>query len=176
MSSNSATALRLSLSTIIPFWLDGKEVASSSTFDVVSPVTHDCLYQASAASEEDAERAVDSAQKAFKTWSKTKPNARRDIFLRAAAIFRDRRDRLKEYSYNETGQAPAFFGFEYSAAIDICESIAGLIQPASESSSPVVNEGSGLLLKEPWGVVLAVSPWNAPYVLGVRAILTPLAM
>jgi acyl-CoA reductase-like NAD-dependent aldehyde dehydrogenase len=61
-------------------------------------------------------------------------------------------------------------------ADDICVSIAGLIQVASESAARVVNEGCALLLKEPWGVVLAIAPWNAPYVLGVRAILTPLAM
>jgi acyl-CoA reductase-like NAD-dependent aldehyde dehydrogenase len=176
MTSNGNTISRFNSSSIVPFWLNGQEVIGSSTFEVTSPLDNQPIYRASAASEEDVKKAVASAEEAFKTWSSTKPSVRRDVFLKAAEEFRKRRDELRQYSYKETGQAPAFFGFEYSAAIDICVSIAGLIQIASESTAPVVNEGSALLLKEPWGVVLAIAPWNAPHVLGVRAILTPLAM
>ncbi|KAK5042881.1 hypothetical protein LTR84_012414 [Exophiala bonariae] len=176
MTTNGGQASFFDGSSTVPLWIDGKEVISSSTFEVTSAVTHQTLYRASSAGEEEIKTAVNSAQTAFKTWSLTKPAVRRDIFLQAAKEFEKRRDELKRYSYNETGQSPAFFGFEYSAAIDICVSIAGLIQVASESVAPVVNEGSALLLKEPWGVVLAIAPWNAPHVLGVRAILTPLAM
>lgn len=172
----STMASHFNSSSIIPFWLDGKEVTGSSSFQVISPLNNQPLYRASSASEEEAQIAVSCAEKALKTWSSTKPSFRRDIFLKAAEGFRQRRDELRQYSYKETGQAPAFFGFEYSAAIDICLSLAGLIQIASESTSPIVDDGSALLLKEPWGVVLAIAPWNAPYVLGVRAVLTPLAM
>lgn len=160
----------------IPFWLDGKEVTTSFTFEVISPLNHKPLYQSSSASREDVEKAIASAQEAYKSWSLTRPGHRRDIFLRAAEEFKKRRDELRQYSYNETGAAAAMFEFEYAAAIDLCISIAGLIQPASNSTSPLVNEGIALVIKEPYGVVLAIAPWNAPHVLGVRACLHPLAM
>ncbi|KAK5048711.1 hypothetical protein LTR84_005803 [Exophiala bonariae] len=176
MATNGVPEARFGSSSTIPLWLDGKEITSNSTFEVTSPVTHEVLYSASSASEEDVHKAVDSAQRAFNTWSLTKPRERRDIFLKAAKEFERRRPELKTYIYNETGEASAFFEFEYTGAIETCISIAGLIQVASESAAPTVNDGSAILLKEPWGVVLAISPWNAPYALGIRAVLSPLAM
>lgn len=164
--------------SVVPFWLDGNEVYSNSTFDVISPITQKIIYQASSATENDVHKAVLSAQKAFTSWSRTKPRARQDIFLKAAERFKDRTEELRSYSRNETGADPAMFAFEHNAAYEMCRSIAGLIQPALESSSPVVDaEGSSaIVMKEPYGVVLAIAPWNAPNVLGLRSLLQPLAM
>lgn len=165
-------------SSTIPLWLDGKPVTLSSTFDVVSPVDQKTIYKCSSADEEDVQKAIASAEKAFKTWSKTKPDFRRDIFLRAADEFKRRRDEMRHYSYTETGAAESMFAFEHNLAYEACKSIAGLIQVASTSSMPVVGEEgmNAILLKEPYGVVLGIAPWNAPYVLGLRACLQPLAM
>ena len=165
-------------SSTIPLWLDGKEVKLSSTFDVVSPLDQKTLYKCSAADEEDVQKAITAAEKAFKTWSKTKPNFRRDIFLKAADEFAKRRDELKHYSYSETGVAESMFAFEHNLAYEACKSIAGLIQVASTSNMPVVAEegGNAMLIKEAYGVILGIAPWNAPYVLGLRACLQPLAM
>lgn len=165
-------------SSTIPVWLDGVQVVLGSTFDVVSPVDGSTLYQASSANEEDVLRAVHSAEASFKTWSKSKPNFRRDIFLRASELFLNRRKELQQYSMTETGTVEAIFSRDLEMAADACKSIAGLIQVASSSSSPVVAEegSSSIIYKEPYGVVLGIAPWNAPYVLGVRACLQPLAM
>lgn len=174
---NSSSSI-FNTSSTIPLWLDGKEVTSSSTFDVVSPVDHKTLYKASSASEEDALKAIASAEKAAKAWAKSKPAERRDIFLRAAEEFKRRRDELYQYSRTETGAPESMFVFEHNLAYQACLSVAGLIQVATTSSSPVVAEEgtSALVVKEPYGVVLGIAPWNAPYVLGLRACLQPLAM
>jgi acyl-CoA reductase-like NAD-dependent aldehyde dehydrogenase len=165
-------------SSTIPLWLDGKEVQLSSTFDVVSPVDNKTLYKCSAADEDDVHKAIAAAEKAFKTWSQTKPNFKRDIFLRAADEFKRRRDELYHYSKTETGAAESMFSFEHNLAYEACKTIAGLIQVATISSSPVVAEEghNALLMKEPYGVVLGIAPWNAPFALGLRACLQPLAM
>lgn len=70
------------------------------------------------------------------------------------------------------------FNFEHNLAYQACLSVAGLIQIATTSTSPVVaDEGtSALVVKEPYGVILGIAPWNAPYVLGLRAFLQPIAM
>jgi acyl-CoA reductase-like NAD-dependent aldehyde dehydrogenase len=182
MTTNSANGAKSSASAFntsstIPLWLDGKEVKGSTTFDVISPVDHQKLYSCSGASEEDANAAVAAAEKAFKTWSKTKPGERRDIFLRAAEEFAKRRDELWTYSNTETGAPEVFFNFEYGAAHDACKSVAGLISAMNGTFPTVGEEGkSALLINEPYGVVLGIAPWNAPYVLGLRACLQPLAM
>ena len=177
-NGTAASGSSFNTSSTIPLWLDGKEVTLSSTFDVVSPVDHKTLYKASSGSDEDALKAIASAEKAFKTWSKTKPNERRDVFLRAAEGFKKRKDELYQYAKTETGAADGMFAFEHNLAYQACLSVAGLIQVASTASAPVVAEEgtSALIVKEPYGVILGIAPWNAPYVLGLRACLQPLAM
>lgn len=165
-------------SSTIPLWLDGKEVKTSTTFDVISPVDHEKLYSCAAASEDDAQAAIASAEKAFKTWSKTKPAERRDIFLRAYEEFAKRRDELYAYSQTETGAPDSMFNFEYGAAADACKAVAGYLVSALNGTLPTVQEEgkSAMIIQEPYGVVLGIAPWNAPYVLGLRACLQPLAM
>lgn len=70
------------------------------------------------------------------------------------------------------------FAFEHNLAYQACLSVAGLIQVATTSTSPIISEegSSALVIKEPYGVVLGIAPWNAPYALGLRACLQPLAM
>lgn len=162
----------------IPFWLDGKEVISSTTFDICSPLSHSKLYRCSSASEKDVSLAIQSARKAFLTWSQSKPHIRRDIFLRAAEEYKRRKAELRHYSLTETGASNAMFEFEHEAAYQACKDIAGLIQIASTGEMPIVaaEGGSSAILHEPFGVVLGIAPWNAPNVLGIRACLQPLAM
>ncbi|KAH7112075.1 vanillin dehydrogenase [Dendryphion nanum] len=162
----------------IPFWLDGREFESNSTFDVISPIDQKTLYKCSSAGEQDVLHAIESAQQAFLLWSKTKPRTRRDIFLRAADEFERRKNELRHYSLTETGASDAMFAFEHEAACQACKDIAGLIQIATTATMPTVDgeDSSSAVLNEPFGVVLGIAPWNAPNVLGLRSCLQPLAM
>ncbi|OAP60067.1 hypothetical protein AYL99_05069 [Fonsecaea erecta] len=182
LSSSSDGALptpsAFNVDSTIPLWLNGQQVALPETFDVISSQNQKVLYKCSSASEADVERAVASAQEAFKYWSQTKPNFRRDIFLRAADIFEKRKQELGHYSQTETGALPSMFSLEHSLAADACRSIAGLIQVAIASTvlTPAEHGSNAITVKQPYGVVLAISPWNVPNVLGLRACLQPLAM
>ncbi|KAB9006571.1 hypothetical protein FH972_026925 [Carpinus fangiana] len=164
-------------SSTIPIWLDGKEVIATDSFEVVSPLDNKVLYKCSSASDKDVTSALESAQNAFKTWRLTKPNERRDILLRAATILETRRDELWNFSNKETGAADSMFAFDHILGIEACKNTAGLIQTVQGYIPTVTNEGSSaMVLREPYGVVLAISPWNCPVVLGLRSIIGPLAM
>ncbi|KAL6819269.1 vanillin dehydrogenase [Trichoderma camerunense] len=179
MGANSGSSVSaFTTSSTIPFWLKGKQVMSAETFDVISPLDQKPLYKCSSASEGDVLRAVKAAKEAYMSWSQTKPDTRRDIFLRAAELFERRRKEMFHYSHTETGAAQNIFDIEHGFAANACRSIAGLIQVATTSSMPIVAEEGrhAMLVKEPYGVVLAISPWNIPNVLGLRACLQPLAM
>lgn len=175
-NGHEAKATGFDSSSTVPLWLDGKEVTTSQTLDVISPVTGKKLYTAAAATNEDALKAIEAAHRAFPAWSATKPAARRDIFLRAAAEFERRRDECYKYCFEETGSPNSMFGFEFQLAIDACKDIAGLIQTV-QGGMPITSEtgSTAIMLREPYGVVLGIAPWNAPHVLGVRACLQPLA-
>lgn len=167
MASNGATngashdhPREWSTSSTIPLFLDGKEVTTSTTFDVISPVTNKKLYSCASANEADAEAAIASCAKAFPAWSKMKPALRRDIFLRAAEGFAKRRDESWKYMHEETGSERPMFEFTYGVAIDACKDAAGLIQTIEGSAPTVAEEGSSaIVFKEPYGVVLGIAPW-----------------
>jgi acyl-CoA reductase-like NAD-dependent aldehyde dehydrogenase len=78
---------KFDISLTIPLWLDGKEVTTSKSFDVTSPITHKVPYQATAGSEDDTVSALVAAENSFKSWSNTEASVRRDVFLKAAEEF-----------------------------------------------------------------------------------------
>lgn len=139
------SASKFDSSSTIPLWLDGKEITTSTTFEVVSPLDHKPLYKSSSASEQDVEAAVRAAEKALPAWSKTKPNQRRDIFLKAADEFERRRDELWEYSHSNTGAAESMFGFEFGLATNACRDVAGIIGVVQGSIPESITENTTAL-------------------------------
>jgi acyl-CoA reductase-like NAD-dependent aldehyde dehydrogenase len=162
---------------VIPLWLDGEQINTNVTYDVVSPSNEQKIYKSSSASVDDALRAVKSSQAAFEIWAQVKPNERRDILLRAADILLRRKEEMRSISKQETGEVDSMFDFEFNLGVQACKSVAGLITVVRGAVPTMTDEGrSAMILREPYGVVLSIAPWNAPYALGLRACLAPLAM
>ncbi|KAJ7042786.1 aldehyde dehydrogenase domain-containing protein [Mycena alexandri] len=164
------------MSYTVPLLLNGKEIISSTTIPVTSPVSHKPIWSYSSASSADADAAVAAASAAFPAWSKTKPAARRNILLKAADLLQERGEELKTHMFEETGSPLGFGEFNVFTAAELIRDAAGRISSIAGSIPICKDEGtSALVLKEPYGVVLAIAPWNAPYILGVRSALYPLA-
>lgn len=60
-------------------------------------------------------------------------------------------------------------------AIGLIEEYGAHTTSVATGSVPFVKRGHALVLKEPLGVVLGIAPWNAPIVLGLRAVVAPIA-
>ncbi|KAL2199997.1 aldehyde dehydrogenase domain-containing protein [Corynascus similis CBS 632.67] len=172
--SPSATAAAESYS--VPFYISGKEVHPERRFNVVSPATGKVVHEAGSASEADVRAAIDTAADAFKTWKKSLPRERRDILLKAADVMAQRKEELGNYMMDETGCPRQWADFNVDAARELIIDVAGRIA-GIEGSMPTPHDANtgALILKEPFGVVLAIAPWNAPYILGVRSVLFPIA-
>jgi acyl-CoA reductase-like NAD-dependent aldehyde dehydrogenase len=161
----------------VPLLINGQEATTATTFPVISPASHKEIWRASSASLEDVSSAIGAAKNAFPTWSRMKPAARRDILLKAADIFLSRAKELGGYMQDETGAEAGFSsGFNVPLAVEMFKDVAGRISSISGTLPVCSEEGTGaLVVKEPYGVVLAIAPWNAPYILGVRSVLYALA-
>ena len=176
-TSNGKANAAFDSSSTVPLFLDGKQVTTSSSFDVISPIDNKTCWKCSSADEEDVKKAIASSEKAFKTWSKSKPSTRRDIFIKAAQLLKQKEEEALIYSSTETGAAESMFKFEFALAVEGCLTLGGLIQSVQGSVPTVGAEGSSaMMLREPYGVCLGIAPWNAPHVLGMRACLAPIAM
>lgn len=145
----------------VPFFINGEEVSSDRTFEVKSPATLKLSHTCSSASVKDAEKAVQAAADALPAWRKMPPTERRNIFLKAADLMDKRRDELVGYMLQETGDVESWCNFNLNVAIDFIKDIAGrcgTIEGAiPQTADPNVT---GLVLKEPYGVVLSIAPWS----------------
>ncbi|PQE29903.1 aldehyde dehydrogenase protein [Rutstroemia sp. NJR-2017a WRK4] len=155
----------------IPLLIDNKPQTSSKTFPVHSPSNGAHLHNCSSASSADIERVLTSAQSAFPAWRTVRPPQKRDIFLRAAELFLSEKQTLIDAIVTETGATVDWAEFNLRLAREIILDVAGRIATISGSIPATAVPGtSALIYTEPYGVILAIAPWNAPYILGVRSI------
>ena len=145
----------------VPIQINGKEVETEFTFDVVNPATGEVLWASFSASKTNAINAIEAAQTAFPAWSKSKPSKRRDILLKAADIMESRAHELGRYMVDETGAVEGFATFfNVPNAVEMLRDVAGRIVTATTYMPIVAQEGkSALVFKEPYGVVLGIAPW-----------------
>ncbi|MFJ5265187.1 aldehyde dehydrogenase family protein [Streptomyces sp. NPDC088387] len=159
-------------------FIGGKDVpaASGRTTEDINPFTGEVYATVAAAGPQDVRRAVDAADAAFPAWAALAPFARRAIFLKAADLLDARAEQVAELMAHEAGGTTPWAYFNVGLAANILrEAGAAVTAPRGEVLSAQEQGALGLALREPLGVVGAFAPWNAPVILGVRAVAAPLA-
>ncbi len=147
-----------------------------ATFERRNPLDGSIATRAPAASEADAVAAVEAAAEAFKTWSQTGPNERRRLLLKAADALEAKTPKFVEALPAETGATGMWAGFNVMLAAGMIREAASLTTQVAGEVIPSDVPGSlAMGVRQAAGVVLGIAPWNAPVILGVRAIATPLA-
>ena len=160
----------------VPLVISNKDHPISSTFPVYNPANGEHLHNFASASIADTDAAIAAAQAAYPAWKATKPGKKRDIFLKAADIMDSRAKELIKYQVEETGCAEGWAQFNLGVATDILRDVAGRISSITGTIPTPAAEGtSALIYKEPYGVILAIAPWNAAIILGTRSIAYPMA-
>jgi acyl-CoA reductase-like NAD-dependent aldehyde dehydrogenase len=147
-----------------------------ATFERRNPLDGTVATRAPACSPADAVMAVEAAAEAFKKWSETGPGERRALLLKAAEKLEAKTPQFVEAVPAETGATGMWAGFNvFLAAGMIREAAALTTQIAGEVIPSDVPGSLAMGIRQPAGVVLGIAPWNAPIILGVRAICVPLA-
>ncbi|HXQ43724.1 MAG TPA: aldehyde dehydrogenase [Acidimicrobiales bacterium] len=152
--------------------VDGALVRASTgaVFETVNPATEEVLGVAADASEQDAERALGAARRAFdeSTWST-------DVALRVRCLrqlrsaMRSHAEELRAMTIAETG-SPLFM--TRSAQLDDPVESLGWVADLAESyewttdlgvAEPLGMPARRWIRREPAGVVAAITPWNVPH-------------
>jgi acyl-CoA reductase-like NAD-dependent aldehyde dehydrogenase len=155
---------------------DDREAAGGATFDRLNPLTGEVASRAAAAALEDGQRAADAAAAAFPAWSQTPPARRRALLNKAADLLEGRTAEFAALMGAETGATATWAEFNCMLGAGMLREAAAMTTQISGEVIPSDVPGSFAMgYRQPVGVVLGIAPWNAPVILGVRAIAMPLA-
>jgi acyl-CoA reductase-like NAD-dependent aldehyde dehydrogenase len=142
-------------------YIDGAWVASTGTgtLDVIDSTTEEVLATVPAGTVEDIDRAVAAARRAFPAWAETSVEERAKMLVRVQEALGTRMDELADMITHEVGMPLTLSGL-----IQV-----GLPMNTFGSMAQVANDftweqqvGNSLIVREPIGVVGAITPWNYP--------------
>jgi len=159
-------------------YIDGSEGPASDgkRFERVNPITGEVATSAAAATVADAERAADAAARAFAEWSQSSAGERRRLLMAAADALLARGDEIVAAMKEEIGATEAWARFNVKLASEMLVEAGAMTTQIKGEVIPSNRPGTtAMALRVPVGVVFAMAPWNAPVILGVRSLATPLA-
>ncbi len=159
--------------------IDGKMVdaASGKTFDNVNPATEEVIGQIADGAVADVDRAVSAARRAFDEtdWSTNRAFRKKCLEQLQAALDRHRED-LRPLIVAEVGSPIALtHAVQMDSCIDDFSYEIGLIDNYEWERDLPIHEFMGTtsarkVIKEPIGVVGAITPWNFPFMLNLSKI------
>lgn len=133
--------------------------ASGEIINVVNPATQEVLARVPSGGKEDVDAAVEAATAAFASWREMHPSARGRILNKWADLCDEHANELERLENQEIGR-PSFLPSPSPANIRY---IAGLADKLEGTSLPTANlDQLALTLRDPFGPIAIVVPWNGP--------------
>jgi succinate-semialdehyde dehydrogenase/glutarate-semialdehyde dehydrogenase len=152
-----------------PLYLNGRWEAGDGTLEVEDPATGEIIARTGTVGRARVRQALEDAQAAFPAWRATTARDRGDFLLRVAADLERRADTIARLITRENGKPLAESRGEVAVSIDHLRWFAEEGRRAYGRIVPHQAAGKRhLILKQPVGVVGAITPWNFPLVLAVR--------
>ena len=143
------------------FFLDGAWVPATgrAPIAVINPATEEQFASVPAGEPEDVDRAVAAARAAFPAWAATPAASRAALLSAAADALEARTDEVARLISTEMGTPLSFsVAVQVGNPVRVLRSFAELAV-SYEFDKQVANS---LVVKEPIGVVGAITPWNYP--------------
>lgn len=135
--------------------------AGPDRIEHVSPTTGRIQAGFTGAGVEEVDRAVSAARTAFKGWRAVAPTKRRQLLERLGALILSARDEFRDIGVAECG-TPIRQGGGAVLAARYTSYFAGWADKLDGLVAPVGHAALDYVLPQPYGVVAALIPWNAP--------------
>ena len=142
-------------------WVDA---ASGGVTHVVDPSTEDVVARVPKADVRDAERAVRAAREAFDKgpWPRMKALERAGVLRRAAELIRGRAEELARLESRQMGKLYAEALVDMGDAAHTFDYYAGLVLESGGETLEVPGDTMSMVVREPVGVTVGITPWNYP--------------
>ena len=145
--------------------------------DVINPANGEVITAINEASKQQVDAAVDAADKAFKTFSRTTPAIRSELLLQIADLLDSHSQELAELESLDVGKPwPSAHDDEMPLTIDTFRFFAGAARTMGGSAAGEYVEGhTSMIRRDPVGPVAAIAPWNYPLMMAAWKLAAPLA-
>lgn len=157
-------------------YINGEWRVSEDKLAIYNPATGKQVYEVDNGTAEDVKEAIGVAEIAFKTWSQTTALERANYLLEIKGKMEERKEELAQVITTEMGKPIKDARGEVQSAIDYfrwfaeeARRVYGETVPASASDKRI------LVIKQPLGVVGAITPWNFPLSMIARKVAPALA-
>ena len=147
-----------------PLIIGGKRIETDGEISSLDPANPSRVVgKLAAATEREADMALDVAGKAFESWSRTLPEARARIMMRAAAIMRRRKFEFLAWEVFEGGKPWNEADAQVAEAIDFLEYYAREMLRLKDGVEIYAVPGEeSRYFYQPMGIGVIVAPWNFP--------------
>ena len=148
--------------------IDGQfvEGQEGQSFACEYPFTGESWGAAPLATAADVDKAVQAAHRAFDSWSRTRPADRARLLRRLADLLLRDADNLGLLQVHENGKLLSEMRFTGQGMSDLAHYMAGLAESTGgHASASNVPNTTSYSVREPIGVVAAITPWNSPLAL-----------
>jgi len=147
-----------------PFFVDNQFVASKTDkfIDLHDPATNNLVTRVPQNTDAELKAAVDSAAKAFETWSQTSVLHRQQIMFKFVALIRENWDRLAASITLEQGKTFADAKGDVLRGLQVAEAACGAPELLKGEVLEVAKDMETRTYREPLGVVAAICPFNFP--------------
>lgn len=159
-------------------WIGGREVPalSGETFETTNPATGTVLATLARGRVDDVDAAVSSAERGFSAWSKMELYDRTRVLWRAGELLLARIEELALLETQDTGKP-----LKNSRLVDVPRTaetffyFSGWPTKLTGDTIPVRGSFLNYTVREPLGVIGAITPWNFPLLLAARKVAPALA-
>ncbi len=159
-----------------PLIINGEKIMTDDKIVSENPANREEIVgYVSKADQDHAEKAMQAADKAFKSWKKWDPAARANILFRASAMIRRRKHEFSAYLVYEAGKPWKEADADTAEAIDFLEYYARQIlrlKDGFEINSREIEHNSFNYI--PLGVGVTISPWNFAFAIMAGTTVGPL--
>lgn len=162
------------------FFIDGdyRDAIDGARFDTVNPANLEIIATVPAANEKDVDAAVAAARKAFRSgsWSRMAPRARMEILYRYSKLIKENAAQLAVLDTLDMGKPISdMLRIDIPAVIDTIQFMAEYVDKIEGSVTNTESNVMHYVLREPIGVVGAISPWNYPLLMAIWKVAPALA-